>query len=227
LFQYSGIDVRIVKLYASTGQIDGRERSNNASGSDGESDDDDEDGLLDYIGSPLDDGDDDHDSSDVVTCRVTGVRVVPVALLLRVQRRLFPRDKARRVNLDDLQCDDDSIDECQVCHRQFSSAAMRERHACSGAPRKRDAVAYCVTKAVEMNRSGQLDVLTGADFTESSISWLTDTRQQSRFKAGWARRPPHGDGYGVKYANRFSDELVEMFGRGVVDKSCKMCMWLA
>ena len=222
LFQYSGIDARVVNLYASaSAQTEERDEDRDTGTSESEEGSDDEDDLFDCTGG---DDDDDGDSSGAsITGRVTGVRVVPSRLLRRTQRRLLPRKRETQVDLDDMQCDDDAIEECRVCHRQFSSAAMRERHACSGPRLKRDAVSYCVTKAVEMHRNGQIDVFMGAELTESTISWLSVSRRLSHFKAGWARRPAHGEGYGAKYAQRFSDELLEMFRRGVTDKSCKMC----
>ena len=39
---------------------------------------------------------------------------------------------------------------------------------------------------------------------------------------GWARRPSHGEQYGVTYIGRYAAEIMEMFQRGVAESTNKM-----
>ena len=170
--------------------------------------------------------------------RVTGFKIVEPALLNRRQRKWKIRadrqreDEAARAadDGDDGDGDDSSgvAFVCGDCARSFASQSFMDRHHCL--PKQSSsllAVAQEIAVDLVNRHEVNIDVLENSDVTDirsglSEESLRANFVVPHDFKAGWAQRPKQGAMYGEKYLDEFSDEIKEMFMRGVKDKSRKM-----
>lgn len=93
-------------------------------------------------------------------------------------------------------------------------------------PPEMDIRAYAKRAMISLDLLGDFGITQMSDLSTALVKATAgyDEAAWSRpgLRQGWARRPPNGKMYGVKYINRYADEVRELFHQGENNKSEKL-----